>query len=76
MYPGWKISPAGYFARANIKLRAMEGALAALAAGEPAPSLLPFADLQAVVGFPEYDEALAGYATRAGEGAEKPESGS
>jgi len=46
-------------------VRAMEGALAALAAGKPAPSLLPFADLQAVVGFPEYDEALAGYATDA-----------
>ena len=39
----------------------MEGALAALAAGQPAPGLMSFAELQALVGFPEYDAELQGY---------------
>jgi 2-methylisocitrate lyase-like PEP mutase family enzyme len=43
--------------------RAMEGALAALAAGQPAPGLMSFTELQALVGFPEYDAALQGYKT-------------
>lgn len=42
--------------------RAMQEALAALAAGRPAPRRLAFAELQALVGFPEYDAALARYA--------------
>lgn len=42
--------------------RAMQEALAALAAGEPAPRRLAFGELQALVGFPEYDEALRRYA--------------
>ncbi|MBK7951336.1 MAG: isocitrate lyase/PEP mutase family protein [Deltaproteobacteria bacterium] len=42
-------------------VRAMQEALAALAAGEPAPRRLSFAALQALVGFPEYDAALRGY---------------
>lgn len=42
--------------------RAMQDALAALADGAPAPRRLSFAELQAVVGFPEYDAALARYA--------------
>ena len=41
--------------------RAMEDALTALAAGEPVTRRLSFADLQALVGFPEYDEALRRY---------------
>jgi 2-methylisocitrate lyase-like PEP mutase family enzyme len=42
--------------------RAIQGALADLAAGRPASALMPFAELQATVGFPEYDAALARYA--------------
>lgn len=42
--------------------RAMEDALAALAAGIPAPQVLSFEELQALVGFPAYDEALGAYA--------------
>ncbi|MBY0399140.1 isocitrate lyase/PEP mutase family protein [Myxococcota bacterium] len=42
-------------------VRAMQEALAALAAGQPAPRRLSFAELQALVGFPEYDAALRGY---------------
>ena len=41
----------------------MEDALAALAAGIPAPQVLSFEELQALVGFPAYDEALGAYAT-------------
>lgn len=41
--------------------RAMQDALAALAAGEPAPGLLSFGALQDLVGFREYDEALERY---------------
>lgn len=43
-------------------VRAMQDALEALAAGRPAPRRLAFATLQALVGFPEYDEALRRYA--------------
>jgi len=43
-------------------VRAMQEALAALAAGRPAPRRLSFGELQALVGFPEYDEALRRYA--------------
>jgi 2-methylisocitrate lyase-like PEP mutase family enzyme len=43
-------------------VRAMQEALAALAEGRPAPRRLSFAELQALVGFPEYDEALGRYA--------------
>lgn len=42
-------------------VRAMQEALAALAAGRPAPRRLSFGELQALVGFPEYDEALQRY---------------
>lgn len=42
-------------------LRAMQEALAALAAGRPAPRRLAFGELQALVGFPEYDAALQRY---------------
>jgi len=42
-------------------VRAMQEALAALAAGRPAPSRLSFAALQDVVGFPAYDAALSAY---------------
>lgn len=42
-------------------VRAMQEALAALAAGQPAPRRLSFGELQALVGFPEYDEALQRY---------------
>ena len=42
-------------------VRAMQEALAALAVGEPAPRRLSFGELQALVGFPEYDEALRRY---------------
>ena len=41
--------------------KAMQEALVALAAGEPAPSRLSFSELQSVVGFPEYDAALREY---------------
>jgi 2-methylisocitrate lyase-like PEP mutase family enzyme len=44
--------------------RAMQEALAALATGRPAPRRLSFVELQTIVGFPEYDEALADYAAR------------
>ena len=44
-------------------VRAMEGALADLAAGRTPARLAPFADLRALVGFPDYDEALARYAS-------------
>jgi 2-methylisocitrate lyase-like PEP mutase family enzyme len=44
--------------------RAMQEALAALATGRPAPRRLGFVELQTIVGFPEYDEALADYAAR------------
>ena len=40
---------------------AMQEALSALAAGEAAPRRLSFGELQALVGFPEYDEALRRY---------------
>ena len=43
-------------------VRAMQEALEALAAGRPAPRRLAFETLQALVGFPEYDEALRRYA--------------
>jgi 2-methylisocitrate lyase-like PEP mutase family enzyme len=43
-------------------VRAMQEALTALAEGRPAPRRLSFAELQALVGFPEYDEALRSYA--------------
>jgi 2-methylisocitrate lyase-like PEP mutase family enzyme len=43
-------------------VRSMQEALAALAAGHPAPRRLAFSELQALVGFPEYDAALRGYA--------------
>lgn len=43
-------------------VRAMQEALAALASGQPAPRRLSFPELQAIVGFPEYDAALRGYA--------------
>ena len=43
-------------------VRAMQEALSALAAGQPAPRRLSFTELQALVGFPEYDEALGRYA--------------
>ena len=42
-------------------VRAMQEALVALAVGEPAPRRLSFGELQALVGFPEYDEALRRY---------------
>ena len=42
-------------------VRAMQEALAALAAGQPAPRRLTFGELQALVGFPEYDAALQHY---------------
>ena len=42
-------------------VRAMQEALAALAAGQPAPRRLSFGELQALVGFPEYDAALQRY---------------
>ena len=42
-------------------VRAMQEALAALAAGQPAPRRLSFGELQALVGFPEYDEAMQRY---------------
>ncbi len=42
--------------------RAMQDALAALARGETPDGLLPFVELQAVVGFPEYDAERARYA--------------
>jgi 2-methylisocitrate lyase-like PEP mutase family enzyme len=45
----------------SVAARAMELALDDLAAGEPASNRLPFEDLQALVGFPDYDEALSGY---------------
>ena len=41
--------------------RAMQDALAALAAGEPAPARLSFSELQELVGFPEYDASLRAY---------------
>lgn len=43
-------------------VRAMQEALGALSAGTPAPARLSFAELREVVGFPEYDAALAEYA--------------
>lgn len=46
----------------SCAVRAMQEALAALAEGRPAPRRLSFAELQALVGFPEYDEALGRYA--------------
>ncbi len=42
-------------------VRAMQEALAALAEDRPAPRRLSFNELQALVGFPEYDEALRRY---------------
>ena len=42
-------------------VRAMQEALGALAAGLPAPRRLTFGELQALVGFPEYDAALQRY---------------
>jgi 2-methylisocitrate lyase-like PEP mutase family enzyme len=41
--------------------RAMQDALRALSAGKPAPRRLSFQELQALVGFPEYDAALKRY---------------
>jgi 2-methylisocitrate lyase-like PEP mutase family enzyme len=45
-------------------IRAMQDALARLAAGEPVPRdrRLAFAELQALVGFPEYDAEARRYA--------------
>ena len=42
--------------------RAMDDALAALRAEQPVSRRLSFGDLQALVGFPEYDDALSAYA--------------
>ncbi len=42
--------------------RAMQDALAALAAGTPAPARVSFGELQELVGFPAYDRVLASYA--------------
>lgn len=50
--------------------RAMEDALAALAAGIPAPQVLSFEELQDLVGFPAYDKALGAYAKNASEAEE------
>ncbi len=44
-------------------VRAMEDALCALAAGRAPERLTPFAELRALVGFPDYDAALARYAS-------------
>jgi 2-methylisocitrate lyase-like PEP mutase family enzyme len=44
--------------------RGMQLALEALAAGTPAPSRLSFGELQALVGFPEYDADLQNYEAR------------
>lgn len=46
----------------SVAARAMQEALSALRAGRPAENRLPFAELQALVGFPEYDAARAEYA--------------
>lgn len=43
--------------------RAMQEALAALAAGRSPDALLPFAELREIVGFPAYDEEAARYAS-------------
>lgn len=43
-------------------VRAMQDALAALAAGRPVERRVSFLELQALVGFPEYDAALRRYA--------------
>jgi 2-methylisocitrate lyase-like PEP mutase family enzyme len=56
--------------------RAMQDALAALARGEPAPGLLPFAELRALLGFDSYDDALDRYdAERDRGGAERDRGG-
>jgi 2-methylisocitrate lyase-like PEP mutase family enzyme len=52
----------------SVAARAMQDALAALAKGTPPPARLSFPDLQALVGFPEYDAALQRYATKAPKG--------
>ena len=39
----------------------MQDALGALEAGSPVGSTLSFSELQRLVGFPEYDAALADY---------------
>jgi 2-methylisocitrate lyase-like PEP mutase family enzyme len=45
----------------SVAVRAMQRALADLGAGREANGRVPFEDLQAIVGFPEYDEELARY---------------
>jgi len=45
----------------SVAARAMQKALDALAAGRPVDDRVPFEELQALVGFPEYDAALARY---------------
>ena len=54
---------------------AMRDALAALRAHQPCEGLLPFHDLQEIVGFPQYDEELARYdlAGEDGSGPDTPE---
>ena len=46
--------------------RAMQDALGAMAAGGPMPGRLSFGELQALVGFPEYDAALDRYERESG----------
>jgi 2-methylisocitrate lyase-like PEP mutase family enzyme len=46
----------------SVAARAMQDALAALAKGQTPPARLSFKELQALVGFPEYDAALQRYA--------------
>ena len=48
----------------SVAARAMQDALADLAAGRPVEHRLSFESLQALVGFPEYDAALARYDER------------
>jgi 2-methylisocitrate lyase-like PEP mutase family enzyme len=45
----------------SVAARAMQQALEDLAAGRPVEQRLSFEALQALVGFPEYDAALARY---------------
>lgn len=52
----------------SVAARAMEEALCALKDGRPAPNRLSFESLQGLVGFPEYDAALALYAAQDDEG--------
>jgi 2-methylisocitrate lyase-like PEP mutase family enzyme len=45
----------------SVAARSMQEALRAIAAGEPVSRRLSFAELQELVGFPEYDEALRSF---------------